>query len=253
MALRDLSARPIAHRGLHGAGVHGAGVPENSMAAFRAAVAAGYAIEMDTQPAVDGTPLVFHDDHLFRLTGTDGQIAGLSVAGAAALRLLDSDQGIPTLAEVLAEVAGRVPLLIEVKDSDGALGPDVGALPARVADTLSAYAGPVAVMSFNPHSVAAVHAAAPGLTVGLTTCGFAPADWPGVPQDRLAALARIDDFARTGASFVSHDHRDLGRPAVLALKAQGAPVLCWTIRSPQEERAARAVADNITFEGYRPG
>lgn len=240
-------SRPIAHRGLHSPGV-----PENSMAAFRDAIAAGYAIEMDIQPASDGTPLVFHDDELFRLTGTSGPIAEVSVAEAAALRLLETEEGVPTLADVLAFVGGRVPLLIEVKDSDGALGPDVGTLPIRVAETLEGYAGEVAVMSFNPHSVAAVSRAAPGLPVGIVSCSFAADDWRGVPPDRLAALARIEDFDRVGASFVSHDRRDLGNPAVAALKDRGVPVLCWTVRSAEQERAARQVADNITFEAYRP-
>ena len=105
MIPRGLLARPVAHRGLHSPGV-----PENSMAAFRAAIDAGYGIEMDIQPASDGTPLVFHDDELFRLTGASGPIAGVSVAQAAGLRLLQTDEAIPTLADVLAFVAGRVPL-----------------------------------------------------------------------------------------------------------------------------------------------
>lgn len=247
MIPRGLLARPVAHRGLHSPGV-----PENSMAAFRAAIDAGYGIEMDIQPASDGTPLVFHDDELFRLTGASGPIAGVSVAQAAGLRLLQTDEAIPTLADVLAFVAGQVPLLIEIKDSDGALGPDVGDLPLRVAEALSGHAGEVAVMSFNPHVVAAVNRAAPDLAVGLTTCAFTPDDWPGVPPHRREALARIEDFGRVGASFVSHDRRDLGNPAIAALKARGVPVLCWTIRSAEHERAARCTADNITFEAYRP-
>jgi len=63
-------------------------------------------------------------------------------------------------------------------------------------------------------------------------------------------LADIDDFDRSGASFISHDKNDLGNPRVDALKAQGVPILCWTIKSPEEEAVARRIADNITFEGY---
>ncbi|HRO15005.1 MAG TPA: glycerophosphodiester phosphodiesterase family protein [Paracoccus sp. (in: a-proteobacteria)] len=240
-----LLSRPVAHRGLHGRGV-----PENSRAAFRAACAAGYAIELDVQPAADGTPLVFHDHDLQRMAGRQGMISALTPDQAAALRLRGTDQGTPTLGEVLADVAGRVPVLIEIKDQDGALGPDIGTLPLRVAEIVRDHAGTVAVMSFNPHAVAAVRQAAPEVAVGLTSCHFPANDWPGVPPARRAELARLADFDRVGAMFVSHYHLDLGNPAVAALKARGAPVLAWTIRSPRQEAAARRVADNITFEGY---
>lgn len=243
----DLLSRPIAHRGLHGPGV-----PENTRSAFRAAAAAGYAIELDVQPASDGTPLVFHDYDLRRLTGQPGVISALSPDEAGRRRVLDSGDTIPTLAALLHEIGGRVPLLVEIKDQDGALGPNVGPLPGRVAQLLGDHADHVAVMSFNPHIVAAVRAAAPQLTLGLTTCGFAADDWPGVPADRRAHLARIADFDRVGAAFVSHHHLDLSNPAVEALRERGIPVFCWTIRSPDQETAARGRSDNITFEGYRP-
>ena len=106
-------------------------------------------------------------------------------------------------------------------------------------------------MSFNPISVAALAEAAPDRPRGLTTCAFDGADWS-LPDYRRAELAALTDAERTGAAFVSHDHRDLANPAVARLKAEGLPILTWTIRSPAEEAAARAVADNVTFEGYRP-
>ena len=246
----DFLTRPLTHRGLHGLGV-----PENSMAAFRAAVAQGYGIELDVQPAADGTPLVFHDYGLGRLAGRDGVISALSPAEAGATRLLGTDETIPTLEAVLGMVAGRAPVLVEIKDQDGSLGPRMGALPGRVAEIVAACHArgePVAVMSFNPHAAAGVRAAAPDVPVGLTSCRFDRDDWPGVPEARRAALSRLEDFPRVGASFISHHHLDLGNPAVGGLAAQGVPVLCWTIRSPAEEAAARGVARNITFEGYRP-
>lgn len=243
----DFLRLPLAHRGLHSPGV-----PENSMAAFRAAIAAGYGIECDIQAARDGTPVVFHDDDLPRLTGATGLVRDLSPEALARLRLLGSEQGIPSLADVLALVAGRVPLLVEIKDQSLHSGPGVGALEARVAGLLSQYAGPVAVMSFNPYSVAAVHRAAPDLAVGLTTCGYDPEEWDMLDAPTRARLAAIADFDRVGAGFVSHDHADFDNPALARLQARGVPVLTWTIRSPAEEAAARRIADNITFEGYRP-
>lgn len=237
---------PLAHRGLHD---RAAGRIENSRAAVAAAVAAGYGIEIDVQRAADGEAMVFHDAALARLTGAAGLVADHDAAALGRLRLNGGDEGIPTLAEVLALVAGRAALLVEVKDQDGALGPAVGPLEARVAALLAAYDGPVAVMSFNPHAVAALAGAAPDLPRGLTTCAFDRADWP-LPDYRRAELAGIADFDRVGAGFVSHDRRDLGSPAVARLKALGVPVLTWTVRSAAEEAAARRVAGNITFEGY---
>ena len=236
---------PITHRGLHSAGV-----PENSLAAARAAIEAGYGIECDIQPGPDGEPLVFHDYQLERLTGRAGFVGALDGDALAGLRLLGTTEGVPTLAQFLDLIAGQVPLLIEIKDQDGACGPGVGTLSTRVAEALQGYDGPVAVMSFNPHMIAAFRAAAPDVPVGLTTCAFPEDDWMQVPPGRREELAQIRDFDAVGACFVSHDKNDLDNPRVDALRAQGIPVLTWTIRSEGEEAAARRVATNITFERY---
>lgn len=222
------------------------------LAAASAAIDAGYGIEIDIQPANDGTPMVFHDYALERLIGEQGMIRNHLPSTLEGMRLLGSDQPIPTLTQMLELVAGRVPLLIKIKDQDGRLGPDIGDLHQRVADALQGYDGPVAVMSFNPHVVTAFHHIAPEIPVGLTSCGFPEKDWPLLTGDQRVSLAAIDDFDPSGACFISHDWRDLGNPRVDALKALGHPVLCWTIRSHEDEATARHMADNITFEGYRP-
>lgn len=248
MALHpDFLRLPIAHRGLHAPGR-----PENSMAAFRAAIAAGYGIECDIQAASDGTPVVFHDDDLPRLTGAEGLVRALAIDALSMLRIMETDQAIPSLAELLAEVAGQVPLLIEIKDQSLRSSPEIGTLSERVAEQVAGYDGPVAVMSFNPHTIAALHKAAPGIAVGLTTCGYDAEEWDMLDAGQRAHLAAIADFDRVGASFISHDRKDLDNPAVLALKSKAVPVLTWTIRSPEQEQAARRIADNITFEGYLP-
>ncbi|KGB82466.1 phosphodiesterase [Rhodovulum sp. NI22] len=238
---------PVAHRAFHDIR---AGRPENSRAAIRAAVAAGYGIEIDIQPSADGEPMVFHDYDLKRLTGAKGAIRQRKASELAKIGLLGGDEGIPTLAEVLEEVAGRVPLLIEIKDQDGAMGPQVGALERAVAAVLRGYSGDVALMSFNPHAVATLAEAAPDLPRGLTTCGYQMKDWPRLPRATRARLRAIADFDAVGASFISHNAKDLGRARVAALKSAGAAVLCWTIRSPQAEAQARRIAQNVTFEGY---
>ncbi|HEX9857031.1 MAG TPA: glycerophosphodiester phosphodiesterase family protein [Paracoccaceae bacterium] len=238
---------PIAHRAWHDRRQRR---PENSPAAIRAAVAAGYGIEIDLQLSSDGQAIVFHDYNLARLTDARGPLATRSAADLGRIRLRDSDDTIPTLPQVLGLIAGRVPLLIEIKDQDGHLGPDIGALEAATAAALASYAGPVALMSFNPHSVAAMGRLAPHLPRGLTTSAYDPAGWAPLPARICDALREIPDYTRTGASFISHEWADLGRPRVAELKSRGAAILCWTIKSPADEAIARRIADNITFEGY---
>jgi glycerophosphoryl diester phosphodiesterase len=240
-------AAPIAHRGYHD---RSAGRRENSLSAFKAAIGAGYGIELDVQPSSDGVPMVFHDDTLDRLTDQTGPIRDKTAAELGALRLKDSTDTIPTLSAVLDLVAGQVPLLIEIKDQDGANGPNVGPLEEAVAKTLIGYSGPVALMSFNPHSMAVIARVAPHLPRGLTTCSYPAHDWPAIPPADRARLATIPDYDRVGATFISHEAADLTRPRVAELKAAGAAILCWTIRSVEAEAKARQIAQNITFENY---
>lgn len=246
MTLPDVFLRtPIAHRALHGEGR-----PENSLAAVRAAVDAGYGVEVDVHPSADGVAMVFHDYVLDRLTDETGPISPRSAAELGRVALKGGDEGIPTLAQVLAVVGGKVPVLIEIKDQDGAMGPNVGPLQTWAAQTLAGYSGPVAVMSFNPHAVAEMAKLAPGVPRGLTTSGWDHGHALELPATERAHLAAIADFEPVGASFISHDRASLTSPRVADLKAQGVPILSWTIRSAEEEAKAREIADNITFEGY---
>lgn len=239
---------PVAHRALHD---RAAGRPENSLAAIRAAVAAGYAIEIDLQPSADGVPMVFHDYDLRRLTGTGGRIRARSAAALSELRLLGTEERIPTLEHVLDTVAGRVPLLVEIKDQEGAMARSDGLLERRAAEILADYDGALAVMSFSPAAIESFRETAPDVTVGLTTSGYDPKDWPLIPPGQCERLRQIPDYDRLGCAFVSHEAKDLGAERVAELKAQGAAILCWTIRSPEAEAEARKIAQNITFEGYR--
>lgn len=237
---------PIAHRALHDKTDNR---PENSRAAIRAAIDAGYGIEIDLQLTSDNRAMVFHDYDMARLTGQPGPIQQISAVQAQATQLLHADDGIPTLDEVLEMVAGKVPLLIEFKDQDGAMGTDVGQLESDAVRALQGYDGPVALMSFNPNSVAELARLAPHLPRGLVTCSYQP-EIELLPQAVCDHLRDIPDFDRVGASFISHEVADLNRPRVAELKARGVPILCWTVRSPEQEAEARAVADNVTFEGY---
>lgn len=237
---------PISHRALHDVAE---GRPENSRAAIRAAVSAGYGIEIDVQLTADDKALVFHDYELARLTNRTGTVRQMDADSLANVMLNGGDEGIPSLHEVLNLVSGRVALLIEIKDQDGQMGPRIGPLEAAVAAALQDYSGPVAVMSFNPNSVAQMARLAPQVPRGLVTSAYRAADWD-LPEAVCARLRDIPDFDRADCSFISHEVADLHRARVAELKAKGHPILCWTVRSPETEAEARRIADNITFERY---
>lgn len=236
---------PLAHRALHGPGA-----PENSLTAIDRAIAGGYGIEVDLQLSRDKQAIVFHDSHLTRLTQATGAVCDHSAADLGRIALRSSTDTIPTLSQVLKQVAGRVPLLIEIKDQSGSLGPGIGPLELATADALRGYVGSVAVMSFNPHSVARLADLAPTIPRGLTTCAFDAPYFPGVRDAARETLRAIPMYDSVGASFISHDVKDLAASRVAQLKARGAVILCWTVRSMAAETAARHYADNITFEGY---
>lgn len=238
---------PLAHRTLHDTS---AGRPENSLSGAQAAIDLGYGIEIDLQLSSDGQAMVFHDDELDRLTHQTGPLRDRTAAELSRITLRHGAEPIPSLRSFLDTVSGRVPLLIELKDQSGCLGPEDGALAADTADALKDYAGPVALMSFNPHSVAACHYHAPHITRGLTTETIDRANWPGATPERCAELTGIPDYDRLGCCFISHNHRHLDTPRVADLRAKGAAILCWTVRSDEEEAQARRIAHNITFETY---
>lgn len=240
---------PLAHRALHD---KAAGRPENSRAAILAAISAGYGIEIDVQPSKEGCAMVFHDYDLKRLTGERGPIQQRAAHDLGQVVLLGGDEGIPTLNEVLELVGGKVPLLIELKDQNGQMGVTDGRLEQAVAQGVQGYGGPVAVMSFNPEMVARLAELIPEVPRGLTTAGFTPEDWGLLKPQVRERLRTIPDFDRVGASFISHDVNDLDNVRVAELKGQGADILCWTVRSEAQERMAREVVCNITFEGYLP-
>ena len=238
---------PIAHRALHD---RTAGRIENCLSAIRAAVDAGYAIEIDVQLSADAQAMVFHDEELPRLTGQPGWVKDHTAAALGQMTLTDSTDTIPSLPQVLTLIAGRVPLLIEIKDQTLTMSQTDGRLETAVTDALQRYTGDVAVMSFNPHSIAHMARLAPHIPRGLTTSSYDPADWHPLAPATCDALRDIPDYDRTLSSFISHEAGDLTRPRVATLRAMGAAILCWTIRAPAAEAAARAIAHNITFEGY---
>ena len=243
----DFMTVPLAHRGYHDVAGHR---PENSLSAFAGAVAAGYGIELDVQLTADGEAMVFHDDTLDRMTGKTGAVLDHSAAALGAIRLHNSTDLIPTLAQVLALVAGKVPVLIEIKERLDTMQDTSGRLERAVANAVEDYQGSVAVMSFNPHCIAHMARLAPNTPRGITTDDYDPQQCAPLLPEVCAYLRAVPDYDRTASSFISHKASDLLRPRVADLKSMGAAVLCWTIRSPEAEAKARQIADNITFEGY---
>lgn len=239
--------QPLAHRALHDVKD---GRPENSRAAIKAAIDAGYGIEIDVQLSSDGAAMVFHDYDLKRLAKDSGPIQQRASADLGRVILRGSDEGIPTLTEVLELVAGRAPLLIEIKDQDGVMGANVGRLEQAVAREIEGYQGPLGVMSFNPHSVQQMAIHAPQVPRGIVTSAYTADDWPMLPKGTRDRLRNIPDFDSVGASFISHEVEDLGTARVADLKTKGADILCWTVKSAAQESVARKFADNITFEQY---
>lgn len=189
---------PLAHRALHDVAQ---GRPENSRAAIRAAIARGYGIEIDLQPSRDGAAMVFHDYDMGRLTGRAGPIRLQSAAELAKTPLLGGDEGVPGLDEVLDLVAGRVPLLIELKDQHGQMGATDGGLERAVAAALAGYRGDVALMSFNPQSVIQLAELCPDLPRGIVTSAYRAEGLAAVAGRGARQAARYSGLCGLGRQF----------------------------------------------------
>jgi glycerophosphoryl diester phosphodiesterase len=245
-ALDWLVRRPIAHRGYHD---RAAGRVENTLAAARAAIAHDFAIECDLQVTVDGHAVVFHDDHLERLTDGHGPIRALDLAGVRRLTLRDAGEPVPTLAELLEVTAGRVPLVIEMKS------PWNGdrSLEKAAAPLLAGYEGPVAVMSFDPDSMRAMRRLLPTMPRGLTADAFRPdPEMPPFNAWQRFRLANLLAAPAVGASFVSYGISDLPALAPALARRLGLRLITWTIRTPADLAKAGRYTEQITFEGFDP-
>lgn len=223
-----------AHRGLHGAGL-----PENSPAAFAAAIAAGHGIECDIQRSSDGQAMVFHDWDLDRLTGENGPVIERSAAQLGKIRISGGDDTIPTLRQLLDQVAGRVPLLIEIKARPSTRIP---AICLAVRRLLEGYRGPVAVMSFDPRVPRWFAHFSPHIVHGLVMSEEGS-------RTLFARTRRHILLWRARADFLAYDVRDLPSRFAAAQRRRGFPVLTWTVRSPELMESAARHADAPIAEG----
>lgn len=246
-SLAWLTARPLAHRGLHDAA---AGVIENTASAFHAAAAAGYGIECDVQLSRDGEAMVQHDDTLSRLMESRGRVADMTAAELKAVRYRDCGDHMLTLGELCDLVGGRVALAVEIKSRfDGDLR-----LTRRAIEVLSAYKGPTAAMSFDPAIVAGLRDSAPSLPRGIIAeWRYGHEEWKRVSRIEKLKLALLLHAPRTRPHFIAYQVRDLPSPAPFLARAMfGVPLLTWTVRTPEDRRTAARWTDQMIFEGFRP-
>ena len=243
-----LTARPVAHRGLHD---RARGIVENMPGAALAAIAANFGIECDIQLTADGEAMVHHDDELGRITEGSGALLGMTAARLKAVVFKDTSERMMSLGDLCTLVAGRVPLVIEVKshfDGDRKL-------VARMTEVLSSYRGPAVGMSFDPDQVMALRELMPQLPRGIIAeRTYEEADWPEATPAQRRGMLHLRHGLRTRPHFVAYWVDDLPAAAPwIARNIFGCPLLTWTVRTPEQRATAARHADQMIFEGFVPG
>ena len=228
---------PIAHRGLHNDDI-----PENSLASFENAIKHNYAIEIDLRMTSDGHVVVFHDDNLGRVTGSSGYVNKTKLEDIKKLRLSKSNEKIPTLEETLELVAGRTPLLIEIKNMN-----KIGEMEKAVWSVLAKYRGEYCIQSFNPYTLEWFKEHAPQVKRGQLSCFFKKADIGAV---RRYALKRLWLNKISEPNFIAYNIDDL--PNKYVRKYRDLPLLAWCVRTLEQKEKAIKYADNIIFENIDP-
>jgi len=246
-ALDWLTAKPIAHRGLHDAAL---GIVENAAGAVQAALAAGYGVEVDLQISADGEAMVHHDAALGRLTEGDSRLDQLTSTELKHVKFRGSPERMLSLGDLCDLVDGRVALLPELKsrfDGDSRLA-------ERVAALLSAYKGPVAPMSFDPLQLQVLRQKAPSLPRGIVAAKYKPHPyWDQMPPRLRYNMGSLLPAASARPQFVAYMADNL--PAVapwIARHILCLPLVTWVVRSKAEQQRAMRYADQIIFEGFRP-
>jgi glycerophosphoryl diester phosphodiesterase len=242
-----LTARPIAHRGLHDPTQ---GLIENTAGAVLAAIAAGYGIEVDVQLSGDGEVMVYHDATLGRLAEGEARLDQLSAAELRRVPFRNSGERMMTLGDLCDLVAGGTTILIELKSRfDG----DVR-LAERVAEVLAAYAGPAAPMSFDPWQIKALRHKARDLACGIIAAKYRPHPyWDLMPAWMRHGMGYLLTGLAARPQFIAYAAADLPALApVFANRLLRLPLLAWTIHSDTERRHALRWADQVIFEGFQP-
>lgn len=228
----------LAHRGLHNEIF-----PENSLGAFENACTYGFAIELDVRLTSDGTPIIFHDPNTLRMCGVDKNINEISKDELDNYKLNNSKYSIPTLREVLDLVAGRTPIMIEIKPVA-----KKDKIEEKVYTLIKDYHGDIAVKSFNPLSMIWFKKHAPNILRGMLST-YNLDEVPNLPYLYKQIIKKLYLFNFIKPDFISYDHNNLPNKYVTKRKV---PVLAWTITSKDTEDKIMQCADNIIFEGYIP-
>jgi glycerophosphoryl diester phosphodiesterase len=230
-----------AHRGLHNAER-----AENSMSAFKSAVANGYGIELDIRLSKDGELVVFHDDTLDRVCGREGRVIDFTADELAAFKLSGTNDGIPKFSDVLALVNGRVPLLVEIKEDAGN-----SAVSRAACKMLKDYKGEYIVESFNPLSLKTVKENMPSITRGILSHRYYAYENYRKPLYMLLQLLLLNRVCKP--AFVAYDHHHAGSVSLKVARLLGATTFAWTVRSEAEAADAyKNGFDSIIFENFLP-
>jgi glycerophosphoryl diester phosphodiesterase len=242
-----LTARPVAHRGLHDAA---RGIIENMPAAAEAAVAGRFSIECDIQLSADGEAMVHHDDMLGRLTEGSGALLDKTSAELKAVKFKNTPERMMSLGDLCALVAGRVPLVIEVKshfDGDRRL-------VKRMAEVLASYSGPAVGMSFDPDQVLALRETMPLRPRGIVAQrDYDDEYWKKLTPGQRRSMRHLRHAFHTRPHFVAFSVNQLPAPAPwIARNLFGLPLLTWTVRTPEQRERAARYADQMIFEGFVP-
>ena len=242
-----LTARPVAHRGLHDAS---RGIIENMPGAAQAAISGNFAIECDIQLTSDGEAMVHHDDELGRLTEGSGALLGKTAAELKAVSFKGTAERMMTLSDLCTLVAGRVPLVIEIKSHFNG----DRRLVTRMAEVLSSYTGPAVGMSFDPDQVMALRELIPSRPRGIVAeRHYTAEDWPETTRAQRWEMKHLHHFFLTQPDFVAYWIDELPSPAPwIARNIFGRPLLTWTVRTPEQRARAARHADQMIFEGFRP-
>lgn len=230
-----------AHRGLHSKDLS---VPENSLAAFDAAATAGYGIELDVQLSADGQVVVFHDDTLDRVTGATGPVKGHTFAQLSGLKLHGTGETIPLFSQVLKTVAGRTPIIVELKSGKGS-----GELCQKTCQLLRQYTGVFCVESFDPTIVAWFRRHAPEFVRGQLANNYG--DFKNAPPVLRFILSRCLGNCIARPHFIAWGP---GPKNILVKLAErlGAMKIYWTAQPTQNTAALQADYDGVIFEFYTP-
>lgn len=233
--------RNYAHRGLH---KKDKSLPENSLGAFQAAVDAGYGIELDVHLTADDQLVVFHDDTLKRVCGVEGRTDDQTLAKLRQLRLHGTEYTIPTLDEALDVLAGKVPLILEIKRGEKRARNAL--LCQKIRERLQRYDGPVCIESFDPSIVAWWRRNAPEVLRGQLS--QPPKTYKGATKWITGFLCgNLLTNVAARPHFIAYKICD--KPFTVRLcERMGALRACWTSREWKHEDGN----DMVIFERYRP-